>query len=102
VAREPEDRLRDDDVLTLRWCQWLAAGIGTQSPRVHVFGDRQSAAVWQGKAHLPYCRLQWCVPHGTSSLHWKAIGPGTAICPEPAGGGVVPGIPVGGVVAGGG
>jgi hypothetical protein len=64
-------------------------------------GDRQSTADWQGKAHLPYCRLQWCVPHGTSSLHWKAIGPGTAIVPEPVGA-VVGGMPVGAVAVGGG
>jgi hypothetical protein len=65
------------------------------------FGWRQSAADWQGKAHFPYCTLQWCVPQGTSSLHWKAIGPGTAIWPEPAGMGVV-GAPVGAVAPGGG
>ena len=55
---------------------------------MHVFGLRQSAADWQGNAHLPYCRLQWCVPQGTSSWHWNAMGPGTAICPEPVGAGV--------------
>ena len=53
---------------------------------MQVFGERQSAAVWQGNAHFPYCRLQWCVPHGTSSLHWNATGPGTAIWPPAAGG----------------
>ena len=65
---------------------------------MQLFGERQSAADWQGNAHLPYCRLQWCVPQGTSSLHWKAMGPGTAIVPEPAGGGV----PVGGAAVAGG
>jgi len=39
----------------------------------------QSTFVWQGKAHFPYCTLQWCVPQGTSFWHWKATGPGIAI-----------------------
>jgi hypothetical protein len=46
---------------------------------MHVLGERQSTFVWQGKAHLPYWRLQRCIPHGTSFWHWKAIGPGIAI-----------------------
>jgi len=48
------------------------------------FGEMQSTFVWQGKAHFPYCVLQWCVPQGTSFVHVKATGPGTAIAP-PAG-----------------
>jgi hypothetical protein len=32
----------------------------------------QSVALWQGKAHLPYCVLQWCVPQGTSFWQVKA------------------------------
>jgi hypothetical protein len=26
----------------------------------------QSAPVWQGKAHFPYCVLQWCRPQVAS------------------------------------
>jgi hypothetical protein len=52
---------------------------------MHWFGVMQSTADWQGNAHLPYCMLQWCVPHGTSFWHWNAMGPGTAIVPEAAG-----------------
>jgi hypothetical protein len=52
---------------------------------MHWLGVMQSTADWQGNAHLPYCVLQWCVPHGTSFWHWKAIGPGTAIVPAVVG-----------------
>jgi hypothetical protein len=60
---------------------------GAQNPAMHVFGAMQSTADWQGNAHFPYCRLQWCVPHGTSFWHWNAMGPGTAIWPLAAGAG---------------
>ena len=60
-------------------------------PAMHVFGERQSAAVWQGNAHFLYCKLQWCRPHGTSSVQLKAYGPGTAMAMEPLGAGAGPG-----------
>ena len=56
---------------------------------LHVFGAMQSAAVWQGKAHLPYCVLQWWSPHIRSLWHGVASGPGVAIAPDPAGAGAV-------------
>ena len=46
--------------------QCCCGGVGTHNPAKHWLGEMQSAADWQGKAHLPYCMLQWCVPHGTS------------------------------------
>lgn len=33
---------------------------------LHALGAMQSTAVWQGKAHFPYCVLQWWKPHVTS------------------------------------
>ncbi|MGA3123515.1 MAG: hypothetical protein ABSF69_22325 [Polyangiaceae bacterium] len=36
---------------------------------------------------MPYWTLQWWVPQGTSLVHWKASGPGTAIWPDAPGGG---------------
>ena len=62
----------------------------------------QSLADWHGKAHLPYCVLQWCVPHGTSFWQLKASGPGTAIWPDPAGPGAGAGAGAGPVGAGAG
>jgi hypothetical protein len=46
---------------------------------MHWLGWMQSAADWQGNAHLPYCVLQWCVPQGTSFWQAKASGPGVAM-----------------------
>ena len=51
----------------------------------------QSTLLWQGNAHLPYCVLQWCVPHGTSFWQVKATGPGTAIAADADGAGATGG-----------
>ena len=67
LARESEDRLRHDELLTrgrtTRQCCW--GGAGTHDPRTQEFGEMRSTFVWHGNAHLPYCTLQWCVPHET-------------------------------------
>jgi hypothetical protein len=52
---------------------------------LHALGAMQSAAVWQGNAHLPYCVLQWWKPHVTSDWQGRASKPGTAIVPDAAG-----------------
>ena len=49
--------------------QCACGGAGTHSPIMQLLGAMQSTFVWQGNAHLPYCTLQWCVPHGTSFWH---------------------------------
>ncbi len=54
---------------------------------MHWLGGMQSAADWHGKAHLPYCVLQWCVPQGTSFWQENARGPGVAIGCVPVGAG---------------
>jgi hypothetical protein len=48
-----EDRRHD----TLNY--FPAPGMGKQTPMLQAFGAMQSAAVWHGKAHLPYWVLQW-------------------------------------------
>jgi hypothetical protein len=45
----------------------------------------QSAPVWQGNAHFPYCVLQWWRPQVASVWHGKARGPGVESCALPAG-----------------
>jgi hypothetical protein len=71
--------------------QCAPGSAGAQTPIVHVFGAMQSAADWQGKAHLPYCVLQWWVPQIASDWHGSASGPGVAIVPEPVGAGAAVG-----------
>jgi hypothetical protein len=53
-------------------------------------GATQSAAVWHGKAHLPYCVLQWWVPQTASFWQGSASGPGVAMA-DPVGAAVGPG-----------
>jgi hypothetical protein len=64
----------------------------------HWLGATQSAAVWQGNAHLPYCVLQWWVPQTASLWQGNTRGPGVAM-PDPAGAAVGAGAGLG---AGGG
>jgi hypothetical protein len=45
----------------------------------------QSASLWQGYAHFPYCVLHLCVMHCESFWQGNAMGPGTAIAPPAAG-----------------
>jgi hypothetical protein len=60
-------------------------------PIVQALGATQSAADWHGKAHLPYCVLQWCVPQIVSFWQGSARGPGADIELDPAGAGGGPG-----------
>jgi hypothetical protein len=68
---------------------------GRQTPITHWFGDAQSAAVWQGNAHLLNCVLHRCRPQVASLWHGRARRPGVAIgldAGEPAGAGAAAGI----------
>jgi|HubBroStandDraft_2_1064218.scaffolds.fasta_scaffold27162_3 hypothetical protein len=65
-----------------------------------VLGLMQSTFDWQGNAHLPYCRLQRCVPHPTSFWQVRATGPGTAIVADADGAGGGTGAGAGGGGAG--
>jgi hypothetical protein len=83
----PEDTA---DPTLRRLDQWAGGGIGTQTPIVHELGEMQSAADWHGKAHFPYCVLQWWVPQMVSFWQGSASGPGVAMA-EPVGAGAAPG-----------
>lgn len=51
--------------------------------------ETQSTPVWQGKAHFPYCVLQWCSPQTASFWQGNARSPGVDIGAVDAGAGVV-------------
>lgn len=49
--------------------------LGKQTPTTQLFVT-QSAALWQGTTHLPYCVLHRNRPHCASLEHGVAKGPG--------------------------